>query len=271
MTASTQRTIDLGDGDVTTLEQWGASGPALLCVHGIASSRKSWARTAEAFAGSYRVFAYDQRGHGDSAAIAGPMTHEQSVRDLQAVARAIDGDVFALIGHSWGGAIVLKSGRDVACERVIAIDPMIHQAAGRWTSDFIEDLEPVFADPANARDGVIRALFAGLPPVEVEAKLHALRHMSIEPIVALGADNGADAGRWDLREDVRGYPHPLLLLLADPADSVVFPEDVEFVRRHGGSNVTIEVFEGAGHTLHRTAFERFAASVSAFLGARGRR
>ena len=34
---------------------------------------------------------------------------------------------------------------------------------------------------------------------------------------------------------------------------------------HGGANLTIEVFEGEGHTLHRTAFERFAASVKAFL------
>jgi pimeloyl-ACP methyl ester carboxylesterase len=262
---STQRTIDLGDGDVTTLEQWGESGPALLCVHGIASSRKSWARTAGAFAGSFRVFAYDQRGHGDSAAVAGPMTHEQSVRDLLAVARAIDGDLCALIGHSWGGAIVLRGGHEVGCVRVIAIDPMIHQAAGRWASDFVDDLAAVLAAPVNAREGLIRGMYAGLPPLEVDAKVHALRHMSIEPIIALGADNGADAGAWDLREVVRGYPKPLLLLLADPSDSVVFPADAAFVREHGGANVTIEVFEGEGHALHRTAFDRFAASVRAFL------
>jgi len=262
---STQRTIDLGDGDVTTLEQWGESGPALLCVHGIASSRKSWVRTAEALASSYRVFAYDQRGHGDSAAIAGPMTHAQSVRDLLAVARAIDGEIVALIGHSWGGAIVLKAGHEVDCVRVIAIDPMIHQAPGQWAADFVDDLVPLLAGPQATRDDDVRELFAGLPQVEIDAKVHALRHMSIEPIVALGAENEADAGKWDLREVVRTYPKPLLLLLADPSDSVVFPADVAFVREHGGSNVTIEVFEGEGHTLHRKAFERFAAAAKAFL------
>jgi pimeloyl-ACP methyl ester carboxylesterase len=81
----------------------------------------------------------------------------------------------------------------------------------------------------------------------------------------LGAENGADAGKWDLREVVRAYPKPLLLLLADQSDSVVSPEDVAFVREHGGANVTIEVFAGEGHALHRTAFERFAGSVGAFL------
>lgn len=265
MVTSTQRTIDLGDGDVTTLEQWGETGPALLCVHGIASSRKSWVRTAEALAKSYRVFAYDQRGHGDSATIAGPMTHAQSVRDLLAVSRAIDGEIFALIGHSWGGAIVLKGGHEVGCVRVIAIDPMIHQAPGQWAADFVDDLVPLLAGPQDAREGAVRAMFAGLPAVEVDAKVHALRHMSIEPIVALGAENEADAGKWDLRDVVRAYPKPLLLLLADPSDSVVFPADAAFVREHGGANVAIEVFEGEGHTLHRTAFERFAASVKAFL------
>jgi len=122
--ASTTRTIDLGDGDSTTLEQWGDSGPAVLCVHGITSSRKSWVRTAEGLAGSYRVFAYDQRGHGDSAAVTGPMTHAQSVHDLRAVSAAMGGEIFALLGHSWGGTIVLRGGRELACKRVIAIDPM---------------------------------------------------------------------------------------------------------------------------------------------------
>jgi pimeloyl-ACP methyl ester carboxylesterase len=262
---STLRTIDLGDGDVTTLEQWGESGPAILCVHGIASSRKSWVRTAEALAGSYRVFAYDQRGHGDSAAIVGPMTHEQSLLDLMAVANAIGGGVYALIGHSWGGAIAIKGGRRLDAERVVAIDPMIHQAKDVWAADFVDDLVPLFAQSPDARVPLIREMFAGAAAVEIDAKLHAMRTMTIKPIVALGADNGADAGKWDLREDVRGYPKLLLMLLADPSDSVVFPDDVAFVRANAGPKVTIDVFEGEGHTLHRSAFDRYAATTGAFL------
>ncbi len=265
MLQSTVRTVALSDGAVTTLEQWGDRGPVLLCVHGIASSRKSWVRTAEALAGTYRVFAYDQRGHGDSATVGGPMTHEQSVRDLLAVARVIGDEVFALIGHSWGGAIVLRGGRELACAGVIAIDPLIRQTAGSWAADFVDDLKSVFGVPAKSRETAIREMFDGLPAVEVEAKVHAMRSMSLQPIIALGADNGADAGKWDLRELMRAYPKPLLLLLADPSDSVVFPQELAFVREHGGPNVTIEVFAGEGHTLHRTAFERFITVAAAFL------
>lgn len=262
---ATLRTIALGGGDVTTLEQWGESGPAILCVHGIASSRKSWARTAAALSGSYRVFAYDQRGHGDSAGLGGPMTHEQSLLDLAAVAAAIPGGVTALIGHSWGGAIAIKGGRRLNVERVLAIDPMIHQAKDAWAADFVDDLVPLFETPPAERVPRIREMFDGSAPIEIDAKVHAMAHMTIEPIVALGEDNGADAGKWDLREDVRAYPKPLLLLLADPSDSVVFPDDVAYVRANGGAHVTIEVFEGEGHTLHRSAFDRFAARTTAFL------
>jgi pimeloyl-ACP methyl ester carboxylesterase len=265
--ASTTRTIDLGDGDRTTLEQWGDRGPAIVCVHGIASSRKSWVRTAEALAGTYRVFAYDQRGHGDSAAVPGPMTHAQSVRDLRAVNAAIGAEIFALLGHSWGGTIVLRAGREIDCSRVIAIDPMIRPVPGQWNAEFVDDLVPLLASPEDTREAAVREMFAGSAPVEIDAKVHALAHMTIAPIAALGADNGADDGQWDLREIVRAYPKPLLVLLADPADSVVFPEEAAFLRQNGGPNVTIEVFEGEGHTLHRTAFEAYLRSVNRFLSA----
>jgi pimeloyl-ACP methyl ester carboxylesterase len=270
--ASTTRTIDLGDGDSTTLEQWGDSGPAILCVHGIASSRKSWVRTAEALVtpglssgGAYRVFAYDQRGHGDSAAVPGPMTHAQSVRDLLAVSAAIGGEIFALLGHSWGGAIVLHGARELACVRAIAIDPMIRAVPGTWAAEFVDDLVPLLSSPENTRAAAVREMFAGSAPVEIEAKVHALAHMTIAPIVALGTDNGADNGQWDLREVVRAYPKPLLMMLADPSDSVVSPEDVAFVRQNGGPKLTVEVFEGEGHTLHRSAFEAYLRSVNRFL------
>ena len=262
---STVRTIDLGDGDTTTLEQWGETGPAVLFVHGIGSSRKSWVRTAEALAGSYRVFAYDQRGHGDSAAVGGPMTHEQSLVDLAAVTRAISGGVFALVGHSWGGAIVIKGGRRSDAARIVAIDPMIHYAAHAWAADFVDDLTDVLAIAPAEREAPIREMFAGSHPLEIDAKVHAMSQMTIDAVVALGSDNAADTGGWDLREEMRAYPKPLLLLLADPSDSVVIPEDVTFVRDNGGPNVALEVFEGEGHTLQRSAFERYAASITTFL------
>jgi pimeloyl-ACP methyl ester carboxylesterase len=267
MIASTIDRVDLGDGTATTVERWGEAGPVLLCVHGIGSSRRSWVRLADHFAASFRVVAYDQRGHGDSAHVGGPMTHERSLLDLERVVAALDAPVFGLVGHSWGGAIALLGGRRIACDRVIAIDPMIRQPAGSWNADYVDGLRAVLAAPEHDRTRLIRDLYAPLPPVEIDAKVHAMHAMSVDPIVALGAENAADAGGWDLRESVRAYPKPLYLPIADPADSVVSAGDLAFVRDHGGPRIEVEVYAGEGHSLQRTAFEKFAAHAERFLRA----
>jgi len=148
---------------VTTHARKWVRADRILCSDGIGSSRKSWVRTAEVLAKSYRVFAYDQRGHGDSAAIAGPMTHEQSVLDLQAVARAIDGDVFALY-RTFVGRSDRSQGWARGCRRrVIAIDPMIHQARARWAA-ISWKISSRCSPPGCAREAAIREMFAACRP-----------------------------------------------------------------------------------------------------------
>ncbi len=265
MIASDVRRVDLGDGNVTEVEQWGTRGPILLCVHGITSSRKMWQRTADYFSANYRVVAYDQRGHGDSAAVAGPMTLERSLADLAAVTDILDGEIRGLIGHSWGGAVALLGGLRIRAERVIGIDPMIRPAAGMWVADFVDDLRDVLAVPPGEREPAIRSMFAGNLPVEIDAKVHAMRSMRLESVEALGTENRADEGGWDLRDALRDYPKPLYLAVADPSDSVIASDDLSFVRERGGPNITIEVYAGEGHTLQRSAFEKFAAASERFL------
>jgi len=258
---------DLGDGAATTVEIWGDSGPILLCVHGITSSRKMWTRTAQFFAPRYRVVAYDARGHGDSADVVGPMSLARSVADLEAVKARLGEPIHALIGHSWGGAVVILGGRGSDIGRVIALDPMVRQLPGTWDGDFVDDLREVFAVPPTQREPAIREMFAGALPVEIDAKVHAMRGMRIETIAALGGENFVDDGRWDLRPQLEAYPIPLLLAAADPSDSVIRPEDLAFIGAEGGAHVTVEVLGGEGHTYIRNAFEKFAPLAARFLAA----
>jgi pimeloyl-ACP methyl ester carboxylesterase len=263
--APAARQVAIADGVVTNVDVWGDSGPILLCVHGITSSRKMWTRTAEYFSPRYRVVAYDQRGHGDSAAVVGPMHLARSIGDLVAVEEALGEQIHCLVGHSWGGAVAIYGGRSPRVERVVAIDPMVYQLPGTWTADFVDDLRDVFAVAPQEREPAIREMFAGSPPVEIDAKVHAMRSMRLATVEALGSENGVDVNAWDLRPQFRDYPIPLYLAVADPGDSVIRPEDLAFIRKTGGPNVTIEVFEGEGHTLQRTAFEKFAAAMERFL------
>jgi len=126
------RRVVLESGATTTVECWGDAGPAILCVHGIGSSRRDFAKLGEALASTHRVFAYDQRGHGD-AETATPMTLDVLTADLRSVADSI-GTVAAVVGHSWGGAVALAGGPKIA-RALVLVDPLIRAGSetyGGW-------------------------------------------------------------------------------------------------------------------------------------------
>lgn len=260
-----QREITFDDGVTTVLETWGSGGPNVLCLHGATSSRKSWARTAGAMELAYTVHAYDQRGHGDLAAIHGPMKFSRLVRDCVQAQDAIPGGIDTLIGHSWGGATAILAALEIPVSRVVAIDPLFHVRRLSWHDYWHEGMDPILSLHGADRERKIMEEYAGLPEIEIQAKIHALRNMTIEPLLRIGDENGADQGKIDLRETIVNYPKPLLFMLADEKESVVHPDDLEFIRRHGGSNVTVRVFPGEGHSLHRTAFEEFMRVLDAFI------
>ena len=124
----------------------------MLAIHGMTSSRRSWQRLARHLDGSYRLFAYDQRGHGGSAAVTGPMSLERGVRDAQNVVAAIGEPVDVLLGHSWGGAVAMMAGSTLPVARVAAIDPMIHQVSEEWYEEYLEELRDLFTLTGDDRD-----------------------------------------------------------------------------------------------------------------------
>jgi pimeloyl-ACP methyl ester carboxylesterase len=259
-----ERRVGLSDGAETYVQQWGERGPLIVGVHGLGSSRRGWARIGERLADRFRTVAYDQRGHGDSSA-KGPMTLARSVEDLANVVAALGEPVDTLIGHSWGGAIVIAGGRDLAVARVAAIDPMLRVKPGVWSASVLPEYHAQFAQTLEEREASIRTSYAHFPQIELESKLHATRRLTLEPIAALGRENAIDEGRWDWRMRVHDYPKPLLLAVADAKRSVVSQAERDEFRAHGGPQVSVEVFEGASHSLQRDAFDRFIPVLERFL------
>lgn len=255
--------LRLDDGAMTNLTQWGEHGPIMLCVHGMTSSRIGWRRLAEHYLDRFRVVAYDQRGHGESASVPGPMSIERQERDLENVAASLDGPVDVLVGHSWGGAVVIRGGSRIGAKRIVAIDPAVRQISATWYAEYLEELEPVFALEGPARDEHLRAEYAQAHPLDVEGKIHAMRTMTAQTLIGLRDQNAP--GAWDMRDDIAQTQTPLFLALADPAESVVTREDFAFIEEQRNPRVTVEVFSGEGHSLHRSALERFCASLDRFI------
>ncbi|KAA9374308.1 alpha/beta fold hydrolase [Microbispora cellulosiformans] len=99
-------TLSLDDGDIHVCQDGPRDAPALLLIHGSASSARSWDPLVPLLTKSHRVIRIDLLGHGRSAKPAGPSyaTPDQGRRagvalDRLGVERAI------VVGHSSGGAV----------------------------------------------------------------------------------------------------------------------------------------------------------------------
>jgi len=227
------------------------------------SSRKSWERLARHLDGRFRVAAYDQRGHGDSASVTGPMALRRGTADAAEVAAALGEQVDALLGHSWGGAVAIVAGATLPVARVATIDPMIRQVDAQWYGEFLQELDDLFALCGDARDVRVREEYAAWSPLDVEAKVHAVHAMTTAPIAGLRDENPLET--WDLRAALARYPKPLLLALAARGESINDDATLEEIARGLPLNVRIVEFPGAGHNLHRTEFEAFASALDAWL------
>lgn len=105
------------------------SGPPLVLIHGLASSRRCWDLVFDDLARDFTVYAVDLPGHGDSDPIPG-----QSETPATEMARAVgaflderDIDGAHLVGNSLGGWTALEAAADGRARSVTALCP-----AGLW-------------------------------------------------------------------------------------------------------------------------------------------
>lgn len=84
------------------------SGPAVVCIHCNASSSSQWRSLMDRLAPTHRVLAPDTHGAGRGPAwpTGRPLTLHDEVALLEPVFAAA-GTPFALVGHSYGGAVAL--------------------------------------------------------------------------------------------------------------------------------------------------------------------
>ncbi|HWG92933.1 MAG TPA: alpha/beta hydrolase, partial [Mycobacteriales bacterium] len=118
------RDLDLpGDGVRLRATRWPGSSPAVLLLHGLASTRHVWDLVVPHLRGgpgaAPAVVALDQRGHGDSERPEGPYDGAAVVRDALTALDALGLDRVVVVGHSWGATTALRLAAD-APSRVLA-------------------------------------------------------------------------------------------------------------------------------------------------------
>ena len=118
-------TVTASDGTQLAVRTWGSpDDPAVVLVHGLGLSARSFGEVPERLAEQHRVVAYDLRGHGDSSGAAGgDYSLEAHAGDLVAVLRETvpEGGGAVVVGNSLGGGIVLAAARDWDPSRVSGV------------------------------------------------------------------------------------------------------------------------------------------------------
>ncbi|MBB5914365.1 pimeloyl-ACP methyl ester carboxylesterase [Nocardia transvalensis] len=101
--------VTTADGARLRVHAYGpADGDVIVLVHGWSCCIEYWNPQINAFAGEYRVIAYDQRAHGGSEPGTAPLTPDTLADDLESVLSATlrPGQRAVLVGHSMGGMTI---------------------------------------------------------------------------------------------------------------------------------------------------------------------
>ena len=224
---TTEDTIEAG-GVRLAYRAWGAAGaPPLVLLHGLGEGAADWDGVAPAFAGHYRVYAPDLRGHGRSdwpEAYSVELMREDVLGFLDALGlERVD-----LIGHSMGGLVACLVAQE-GPERVRAL--------------ILEDIGVITPRPAQTPDRP-----AGELPYDW-AMVTAIR----------GQVDTPDPAWWDGLGRVSAAT---LIIGGGPASHIPQDRVAELARRIPGARLeTIP----AGHEVHAAEPAAFTRSVLAFL------
>lgn len=89
-------------GTELAYRDFGGAGPPVLLLHGLAGYAGEWEPSAQLLIEHYRVFALDQRGHGDSARRPADVSRSAFVKDCAAMIERFGLGPVTLVGQSMG-------------------------------------------------------------------------------------------------------------------------------------------------------------------------
>lgn len=252
---------------------WGREdAPPLVLLHGYASHARTWDTFARALSPHFRIFALDQRGHGESA-WTDDYSAERMIEDVAAFARALRLTTFDLLGLSMGGrnAYGYAARHQETLKRLVIVD--IGPEAVASGSERIRrgaQANDIFDTPEDAYR-VARAGNSRAPDDELRRR--TLNNLMLR-------EDGRWTYRYDkaLRDPARPRPQPdpaehwaMLATIATPTllvrgaeSDLLGAETAEKMTRVMG-NCRLVTVPGAGHSIPLDNPQGFIDAVRPFL------
>ena len=242
------------------------SGPPLVLVHGAVSDSRIWRRQLEGLSDEFTVVAWDAPGCGSSSDPPESFRLADYADALAAFLDTLELGRPAVLGHSFGGALVLEL---VRRHRGVPGALLLVGAYAGWAGSLpraeVERrlrfaLEVADSLPGGFQPRAMPGLFSAAMPSATAEELAGIMS-EIRP--AATRTMALALAETDLREVLRLVDVPTLLVYgdADERSPVSVGEEV----RRGIQRSRLEVMEGAGHVCFLEFPDRFDSLVRGFL------
>lgn len=229
-----------------------AREPAVVFVHGWASSRSFWREQMDGLRGERRLVAIDLPGHGASEDVEAEHSFDLYAEAIDAVLDAADVERAVLVGHSNGVPTVRQFWR-LYPERtagLVAVDGALREfpeSTAQWEA-FVASLgSPDFMASAS---GVVEQITEGMPDDAERDRVRETMLATPQRVMAGGIAANLREGVW--ARDRIGVP----LLVINSDAGYWTPEYIEYVRGLSDA-VEYEVIGGVSHFLMMDEPRRF--------------
>jgi pimeloyl-ACP methyl ester carboxylesterase len=242
---------------------WGnpLSPKHVLMVHGLGSSAATCWQVMEAMAAhGWSATAVDLRGHGLA-----PRGSSYRIADFaEDIAHVSpEGDTASwdlVIGHSIGAAsaVVASATNPEWTRLLLLIDPAL--ALNDKSREMVLSNQRLGHHTHGVAE--VAALNPTWHPLDVELKVQAHRAASLFALEHAVFDNDP----WDVTDAARALSVPTHVVGAEPERGSMFSGDYASDLLAANQNLSYEVIQGTGHSVHRDNVEDTLAAIVRFSG-----
>jgi pimeloyl-ACP methyl ester carboxylesterase len=259
--------LKIGNGSIA-YEDFGGSGPLLVCVPGMGDIREQYRFLTPVLAGAgYRVVTMDLRGMGES-----------SVDWPDYSAAAVGSDIVALIAHlgarhafiignsmAAGAAVWAAAQVPDRISGIVLIGPFVRDVPAAWWSGAL--IKVAMMRPWGAASWAMyyKSLYPTNPPADLERYRRALHDNLKQPGRMTALQQMIDASKSPCEARIAEVKAPVLVLMGskDPDFGDPVAEAKLVANRLHGRLIMVE---GAGHYPHVEMHDEVEPVIIKFLG-----
>jgi pimeloyl-ACP methyl ester carboxylesterase len=239
--------------------------PALVMLHGIWESWRTFAQAASRFAALRRVYCVDLRGHGGSARPAAGYRFTDYASDVEALLPLLSGRPVDLLGHSLGANVALHvAAAGAPVRRLIAVDPPLLLAAD-WPRVRV-DMRRAWRLSRRPLPEIAAEIASRAPAGDVAWCMMLASAFAGTADGVFAAMAGGEQGEVDWPALLAAVRMPTLAVAADPAaPGGQLVGDRLRMLRAALPAATVAVLPGAGHHIEADRPDEFHRTVEEFL------